>query len=163
MPVFACKKLPVTLQKHRIIMHPNERRREAAALLLQGLSPSQIAGRMHLPLGAVMNYLYNQVGQGTLRRSDILFSFPEETRRSIEEAIERSGGSAGFPQVRRQLRQAGLQISRGDLEIYLNLRDSRVALGDMYELVRDIELRLHDVVRKSLIAQYGEEHWWRKG
>src|SRR5437762_11922388 len=72
-------------------MNSHERRQRAAALLLQGLSPSKIADEMHLPLGAVMNFLYNQVGQGRIRRSDILFSIDAESRRAIEEAIEQTG------------------------------------------------------------------------
>jgi hypothetical protein len=29
--------------------------------------------------------------------------------------------------------------------------------------MRDIELRLHEYVKASLVSQYGEEHWWREG
>jgi hypothetical protein len=53
-------------------------------------------------------------------------------------------------------------VRRADLEVYLKLRDSRVDLGDMYELLRDIELKLHEYVRTSLMAEYGE-NWWRQG
>jgi hypothetical protein len=143
-------------------MNSHERRQRAAALLLQGLSPSKIAGEMHLPLGAVMNFLYNQVGQGRIRRSDILFSIDAETRRAIEEAIEQTGKDTTSA-VRGALKRAGVNVSRADLEVYLKLRDSRVDLGDMYEFISDIEVRLHDYVRASLVAHYGEENWWRQG
>jgi hypothetical protein len=33
----------------------------------------------------------------------------------------------------------------------------------MYEMVRDIELALHDRIRDAFVAAFGEEHWWRKG
>ena len=56
-----------------------------------------------------------------------------------------------------------MNVSRADLEVYLKLRDSRVDLGDMYEFISDIEVRLHDYVRASLVAHYGEENWWRQG
>src|SRR5689334_9722937 len=137
------------------------RREEAARLLLEGNPPSKIAERLKLPLGVVMNYLYTQAGQGRIRRSDILFSIDAETRHAIEHAIAAAGDAAGA--VRRALRGAGVQVSRADLDVYLKLRDSRVDLGDMYELLRDIELKLHDYVRSSLIAEFGDENWWRQG
>ncbi len=142
-------------------MNSFERRRQAADLLLRGLSPSKIADEMKLPLGVVMNFLYNQVGQGRIRRSDILFSIDAEARRAIEEAVVRTGKDS-LTSVARALRQAGVNVTRGDLRIYLKLRDARADLGDMYEFIRDIELRLHQYVRASLISAYGED-WWRQG
>src|SRR5579884_1342486 len=136
-------------------MNSFERRRQAADLLLRGLSPSKIADEMKLPLGVVMNFLYSQVGQGRIRRSDILFSIDAEARRAIEEAVFRTGKDS-LTSVARALRQAGVNVTRGDLRIYLKLRDARADLGDMYEFIRDIELRLHQYVRASLISAYGE-------
>src|SRR5690606_15874650 len=34
---------------------------------------------------------------------------------------------------------------------------------DMYEMVRDIELALHDRIRAAFVKEYGEDHWWREG
>jgi hypothetical protein len=137
------------------------RREEAARLLLEGNPPSQIAEKLALPLGVVMNYLYNQVGHGRIRRSDILFSIDADTRHAIERAIAKlDEPRAG--RVRHELERAGVRVRRADLEVYLKLRDSRVDLGDMYELLRDIELKLHEYVRTSLMAEYGE-NWWRQG
>jgi hypothetical protein len=131
-------------------------------LLLQGKSPSQIASELHIPLGVILNQLYRSVGTGQLRRSDILFSIDEGVRRAIEEAITRTGSSEPR-RLRPDLQRAGVQVSREDMEVYLRLRDARVDLGDMYEFVREIELRLHEFIRTSLIAEFGEDEWWRKG
>jgi hypothetical protein len=38
-----------------------------------------------------------------------------------------------------------------------------VVLGDMYELVRSVEVRLHDFIRQAFVAEFGEEQWWRGG
>lgn len=143
-------------------MNSFERRRQAATLLLGGMAPSKIAEEMKLPLGVVMNFLYNQVGQGWIRRSDILFSIDADTRRAIEDAIQRTGKDS-LTAVARALKQMGVNVTRGDLRIYLKMRDARADLGDMYEFIRDIELRLHQYVRASLIAAYGPENWWRQG
>jgi hypothetical protein len=135
---------------------------QTANLLLQGKSPSQIAGELRIPLGVILNQLYRAVGQGLLRRSDILFSIDSEVRRAIESAVA-TAGSSEPRRLRPALKDSGVQVSREDLEVYLRLRDARVDLGDMYEFVRDIELRLHDYIRTALIAEYGEPEWWRKG
>ena len=88
-------------------MNSFERRKQAANLLLRGLPPSKIAEEMRLPLGVVMNFLYNQVGQGWIRRSDILFSIDANTRRAVEEAIGRIGNDS-LSAVARALKQSGV-------------------------------------------------------
>lgn len=139
-----------------------DQRVQTTNLLLQGKSPSEIARELRIPLGVILNQLYRAVGQGLLRRSDILFSIDPHVRQAVETAISAIGGSE-TRRLRRELAKSGVQVSREDLDVYLRLRDSRVDLGDMYEFVREIELRLHDYIRTSLIAEYGEENWWRKG
>src|SRR3954470_17104791 len=141
---------------------PVEQRRRSVELLLEGRSPSQIAAEIKLPLGVVLNQLFQAVGQGRIRRSDILFSIDADQRHTMEQAITEIGSTAPAS-VRRALTKLGANVSREDLNVYLGLRDARVDLGDMYEFMRDIELRLHDFVKTSLIAEYGEVDWWRKG
>jgi hypothetical protein len=52
---------------------------------------------------------------------------------------------------------------------FVNLYDIyllfRFTLGDMYELISDIELFLHKIIINSLRNEYGsgEKGWWRKG
>src|ERR1041384_5422009 len=49
----------------------------------------------------------------------------------------------------------------GYLESYAG---SRHALGDMYEDVRRIELKLHTIIRSTLTSEFGDnELWWREG
>ena len=51
--------------------------------------------------------------------------------------------------------------NRGYLESYA---DARHALGDMYEDVRRIELKLHTIIRSTLTSEFGDgELWWRGG
>ncbi len=109
-----------------------------------------------------MAYLYRLVGEGELRRSDILFTLNRRARQEIEKIVQQRGTThAG--QIRRWLQAAGIQVDRDDLSIYLKLRDARVDLGDMYELIRDLELSFHRFVREALVRQYGQENWWREG
>lgn len=138
------------------------RKDHAAELLRQGLPPSQIAQQMGTSPAAVMQYLCLKIGEGELRRSDIAFSLPHETRTAIEESIEKTG-STSVGVVSRELRKRRITVNRVDLGVYIHYRRARVVLGDMYELVRTVEVRLHSFIKQAFIAEFTEEHWWRSG
>ena len=53
------------------------RRQQAVQWLVSGLSPSGIADKMGISVLSVMAYLYTEVGEGHIRRSDILYAIPE--------------------------------------------------------------------------------------
>jgi len=137
------------------------RKHEAVEWLKKGCSPSKIAQQMGVTTSTVMSYLYNQVGEGKIRRSDITFSIDEETRDEIESVVSRIETTYWFS-VFMELKKSGKSIDTSDLRVYLNLRDARVDLGDMYEFIRDIEISLHDLVKSKLTSRY-EKDWWRKG
>jgi predicted transcriptional regulator len=143
-------------------MEAMARKDQAAELLREGLPPSQIAHEMGTSTAAVMQYLCLKIGEGQLRRSDIAFSLPAEQRNAIEEAIEKSGSTTPSV-IARELRKSGIQANRLDLGIYIHYRHARVVLGDMYELVRTVEVRLHRFIREAFIAEFGDEQWWRSG
>lgn len=138
------------------------KRDEACALLLQGHSPSQIAAKMRLRTSYVMNYLWSKIGEGELRRSDVAFSLKRNVRSAIESVIaETKTQSPG--RICRELEKRGIHCDRFDVRMYLEHRRAPVVLGDMYELVRNIEVRLHRFIKRVFIAEFGEEEWWRGG
>jgi hypothetical protein len=130
---------------------------------------------MGVTVETIMGYLFNQVGEGRIRRSDILFSIDEQIREAVESAIEQTGGGPDKPlnathqivpsewRIMKRLRSKGIDVDKDDLRIYLRLRDARVSLGDMYELIRDIELYLHERIKDVLTSGYGPREWWREG
>src|SRR5581483_11472657 len=124
--------------------HPRHvlRKDQAAELLRQGLPPSEIARQMGTSTPAVMQYLCLKLGEGELRRSDIAFSLPHSTRAAIEQSLE-NGGSLTPSWILRELRSRGIEANRHDVSIYIQYRRARVVLGDMYELLRNVEVRLH--------------------
>jgi predicted transcriptional regulator len=134
------------------------RKHVAASLLLEGYSPSQIAEKMGITLNSVMGYLYSQVGEGRIRRSDILFSLDEEVRQIAEAEIARKGTTV-YARLIQGIRRR-VECDPEDIRIYLSLRDSRASLGDMYEFIRDIEVTLHRLIRDVLVAAYGARWWW---
>jgi hypothetical protein len=138
------------------------RQDQAAELLRQGLPPSEIARRVGTTPALIMRYLCLKIGEGELRRSDIAFSLPRETRAAIEQAIEKTR-STSMPAILRELKAQGCNADRSDIGVYVHYRRARVVLGDMYELVRSVEVRLHNFIKQAFIAEFGEEQWWRGG
>lgn len=143
------------------------KRDEALALLRQGLTPSQIRKRQGVTLSTILAYLDELVGGGRLRRSDIFFSIPSETRRAVfshfADLDPSQWNSVGAECYR--MKDRGIDVERDDVEVVARYRDERFALGDMYEDVRSIEVELHSLVKKSLQDKYGtsEDGWWREG
>ena len=131
-------------------------------MLREGNSPSQIAARMGLRTSYIMNYLWSKVGEGELRRSDIAFSLKRKVRRAIEAAVAETK-SQSTTRICRELEKHGIHCDRFDVRMYLAHRRAPVVLGDMYELVRNIEVRLHRFIKRVFIAEFGEEEWWRGG
>lgn len=138
------------------------RKEEAAQLLKQGLSPSQIGQRLGTSTITVMQYLWLKMGEGELRRTDIIFALDSTLRHQIEQVIEERG-SARSRTVLKELQKRGIAADRDDVAIYLKYRRNRVVLGDMYELLRNIEVRLHRFIKQACIAEFGEDNWWRGG
>jgi predicted transcriptional regulator len=138
------------------------RKDKAAQLLREGYPPSEIARQMGTSTPAVMQYLCLKIGEGVLRRSDIAFSLPEATRAAVEQTIAETG-SASVSAITRDLQKRGVETNRHDIAIYMRYRKARVVLGDMYELLRAVEVRLHTFVKQAFILEYGEEQWWRSG
>lgn len=138
------------------------RREEAADLLRAGHSPTEIAHQMNVTVTTVMGYLLQKVGSGEVRRSDIAFSIDRKTRRLVEQHIKMLG-TAKWYEIFSAISHSDHSIGRDDVEIYLQFRNARVVLGDMYELIRGIEISLHTHVYEVLREVYGQEHWWTKG
>ena len=137
------------------------RRNEAEAPLRDGLSPSEIASRMGISVGSVIQYLRTRVGEGSLRFHEIYFAIPAAKRELLQMALAQRD-EQGFVD-RRELQSKGL--TREELELCDSLRTQRVFAGDMYEYISDIELILHSCVRQTLEKNFGagEHGWWRNG
>ena len=138
------------------------RKDRAAELLRQGLPPSRIAEAMGTSTPAVMQYLCLKIGEGELRRSDIAFSLPHRLRAQIEESIEHTK-STNPRVVSRELQKRSVAVNRYDVAVYIQYRRARFVLGDMYELLRTVEIRLHTFIKQAFRLEFGEANWWRSG
>ena len=135
-------------------------RHESTQLLKQGHSIAEIARLRGLSVSTVVQHLLLQVGEGKLKRSDVLFGIKPEARALLESLIKRHERHSRWT-LEKDARKHGFDWY--ELNLYLSLRDARVPRGDMYEYVSDIELTLHKLVRDALTAEYGpsERDWWR--
>jgi hypothetical protein len=133
------------------------RKNEVEHLLRQGLYPSQIAKRLGISVKSVVQYLRTQVGEGSLRLSDLYFSWPAAKREILDQASRRK-----YPDV--HLLSAN-ELSRDDLELFQSLSTRRVFAGDLYEHVSEAEVAIHRLVRSCLEREFGSgrDAWWREG
>jgi hypothetical protein len=133
------------------------RKFEAEKLLKQGAHPLQVAKQMGISVNSAIQYLCTRVGEGSLRLSDIYFSWPPEKREILQHA--RRDGHIEL----RLLSSNGL--SREELELFESLRKPNVFSGDMYDYVSAAEVTIHKLVRMVLEQSFGAEEsgWWREG
>jgi len=130
-------------------------------MLQEGLSPAQIAERLGISTGSVRQYLWVAVGEGLIRRSDILFSLPKILRQSAELCV--SKGNFSIYDLEGVLDQNEIPYQRVELEMVWNLTVARAGLGDLYEYLISTEKLLHEQIHKVLAAKYGDTDWWRQG
>ena len=115
------------------------KREETLSLLKNGDSPGKIAEKMGVTWKTSLNYLFQMVGEGRCRRSDIYLSLPIHQRRDPRQPV--------------------------DKEVVRTCGGPKQLLGDIYEDVHFIEVTLHELIKRKLQDEFGEgeQGWWRKG
>jgi hypothetical protein len=107
-------------------------RQEVLEKLKSGMKPSEIARERTVTLGTILGYLDQLVGQGQLRRSDILFSIPTEIRQPILELLS-DDPSQSISSIMNGLRRISLILDEDDVLVVHKYHDARYALGEIYE------------------------------
>ena len=137
-------------------------REDTLKMLREGLSPKEITRARGVNINTTLGYLDQLVGRGDLRRSDIFFSLPKDIRNTIPVSlcIGRT-----IQEVSNLFREPNINADPEDIIVVIKYGDSRHALGDMYEDIRNIETHLHQIIQETLQEKYGEElmGWWRQG
>lgn len=145
-------------------------RNQVGWLLKQGYSPGEIAIKRKVSEDVTRRSLFQLVGEGRLRRSDIYYSIPKEIRNLIALLFEER--SKRHPDNRKLYRSLAQTIRRKyksakklDIELAIVYWSSRIEMGDLYEDVRNLELHLNKLVKDTLIEIHndGEDKWWYKG
>lgn len=137
---------------------------EVEDLIKKGHNPAQISDMRNVSEDITFRTLTELVGSGRLRRSDIYYSVPAETRHIIEEAIQKfSNREAKY--VYLYLRRKRINVKAIEVRTVMKYKNARIALGDIYQDIYSIEVGLHNFVRAILEKKYGakEEEWWQEG
>jgi len=135
-------------------------RREAAELIKAGFGPIEVGKRMAKSVQDLVSLLLLQVGEGELRLSDVFISIPASRRRTYEHILSLHQEKGQFA-CEQSCRARGLDV--GEFHLYWLTRLS--LHNDMYGYLREIELALHDLVRRVLEKAYSshDDDWWYEG
>ncbi|HSG25716.1 MAG TPA: hypothetical protein VLA32_06325 [Anaerolineales bacterium] len=98
-----------------------------------GKSPYDIAQELNVATTSVLRSLQEEIGKGELLLSDLFFSIPQNSEYQEEQ------------------------------ELLSYIKENIDFRGDMYKYIVDIELSLHEYIRKILIDHFGEDDWFKKG
>ena len=141
------------------------------ALLKSGLPPSTICRRMGVSLKTTLGYLEQMIGRGTIRRSDVFYTLSKEARSALE-GVCGPGRSVRQRAIWQRLTRAKLHeiwddeaAALDDITTFIEFRDSRFAMQDLYEDICVAECKLHQFIRAVLVREIGEKRslWWRLG
>ncbi len=137
---------------------------KVSELFWQRNSPKEIARKTNLRFKEVMDILFRLVGEGLIRRSAIWFSINHEIRETLETYFLEIDKIKEYDDELLKIVDI-IDEHPEEFHLYMKLKSARVAHGDMYELISEIELLFHRAVKNVLIKEYGpdELEWWRKG
>ena len=121
-----------------------------------------IATEMDVSFQTIVRYMKLQVAEGGVTASEVFFGIDPARRAILEKLLLHSKGKADKDFYKKADDQS---ISWDEANLYWSLAFSTANRGDMYERVADLEVSLHQHIRRVLAAQYGETEtdWWRSG
>jgi len=128
------------------------RKDEAADCLKSGLALSAISQRMGISMSSVIQYLSTKVGEGEIRLVDIYFSWTPSQREFLQESDE--SDVSGL---------VGQRLTKEEFKLFHSLRKGYIFRGGMYEIVSELEIKIHKLVRSQLVNEYGPDKYWREG
>lgn len=139
-------------------------REEVLQLFLNGRTPGEIAAERGTAISDTIRTLEQLIGQGLLRRSDVLFTVPAERREIVRRELLLTS-SRDQRAIQRKLLAEGHDVPLSEVYTVVAFHSIDAAYGDMYEDVRTIEVELHWLLRRLLEEEYGDGElgWWRKG
>lgn len=142
---------------------------QAAHLLKEGRSVSEISQSRQVSLSTVLDYLDRAVGKGYIRRSEIYSSVPSHSRElvekvKIEQRIKVRRDYDGYCH-QKPFVGAFPHENPDDVQVTLRYGPAARYYGDLYEELRGFEVDLHRFVRDVLQREFGStgRDWWYQG
>jgi hypothetical protein len=154
---------------HRMILPPYSMTasritpERVAVMIVEGFNPARIAQELKVSTAKVVETVHICVGQGRLRRSEVLFSLSKDFRTQVD-LFE--GRELSAERIQTFLSH-GL-YPESDLEevrLYILYRTSRAQIGEMYDDLCVLERTLHAKIKSILLRKFGEKdnQWWGTG
>lgn len=128
------------------------RKDEAVDHFKGGLALSMISQRMGISMSTVIQYLSTKVGEGEIRLVDIYFSWTPSQREFLQESDE--SDVSGLIEYK---------LTKEEFNLFHSLRKEHIFRGGMYEMVSELEIKIHGLVRSRLVKEYGLEKYFREG
>ncbi|PAU95372.1 hypothetical protein CK503_04035 [Aliifodinibius salipaludis] len=124
-----------------------------------GDSPTEICKKFECTMVALRRSVNEAIGEGTLKRSDLYFSIPEEVRSYVSKLHD---DGTNIHEIQLKMTKKGLDADY--IELFNSLDSEDKFYGDMYEYIREIEITLHNFIKFELIKEFGkgEMNWWRE-
>jgi hypothetical protein len=140
--------------------HPLAYLKSAACKVIEGLGPAQIAQSWKLSTRDAIEVIYIAIGEGLIRQSDVLFALTPVFGPHLHSCLDSKPTTLST-----LLRVLKVEHDRDELELYLRLQKRRVYIHDTFELLTDLERKLHREIRSRLREKLGgaEAAWWGRG
>lgn len=137
-------------------------RQETVSLLRQGLLPSEIARVRERAISTIIQHIRHQLGEGEIRPVEIILVFNDERGDRLDALFKRHRNHTYRTFEKHAV---ALGFAYDEVRLYYDIRLSVSLRGDIYVYISDIEVTLHETVRKALVSKYGsdESGWWKQG
>lgn len=120
------------------------------------------ASEMNVSFQTMVRYMKLQVAEGGVTASEVFFGIDPARRAILAKLLQQSKGKADKTFYKCAYDEG---ISWDEANLYWSLAFSTASRGDMYERIADLEVSLHQHIRRVLAAEFGEAEadWWRSG
>ena len=134
----------------------------------EGFSPSKIADQCAIPTSEVTRFLSTEVKEGRLTPSKLLSAFDNDWRTTVEFCASCDPKGIGdCDSVIEAVTLFEMPYDLEEIRFYFEYKEKekKIHAGKLYELISDIERKLHAVIKTTLVKKYGDSEtgWWGQG
>jgi hypothetical protein len=132
--------------------------------IVELVRPSTIAEELKVSPAELEPLLAQAVVLGHIRRSDILFVFPQSVRDGVE-TFHVEGGIPPAKLYKNYFQALETDVDECETNFLCALIRQRVVYSDLYDLLSQIEMTLHKRIRQCLEKEFrtSPNAWWSKG
>jgi hypothetical protein len=124
--------------------------------------------KCQIPTSEVAQFISAEVKEGRLTPSKVLAAFDNDWRVTIDGIASFDPQGVGeCDSVIEAVKLFKMEYDIEEIKIYFENKDKekQINAGKLYEMILDIERKLHAVIKTTLVKRYGdgETGWWGQG